>query len=115
MIESDILATTYNDVMNVYRNEYVTDDVGMSLKTLVEKYIDVQCELDKVNTSNDKFVEDFFAVNAQYTIFTKPDLDIKAGDILVVKHRGIKYNLESGVPYFYSSHTEIPARLKERV
>lgn len=115
MNEIDVLKSTYNDSMSVFRNEYEKDDVGMSTKDLVEKMSNIPCEMDRVNTSVDKFVGDLFSLNTQYMIYTLPDLDVVVGDLVKVIHRGKVYELEIGQPYFYSSHTEIPAKLKERV
>lgn len=113
MRESDILASTYNDLMNVIRYEEVEDESHLSEMKEVVKYLDVACELDKESTAY--LTGDIASVVADYTIFTRPNIDVLEGDKLIITHLGRTYEGEAGLPFKYPSHLEVPVSIKERV
>lgn len=113
--ESDILASTYFDSMDVVRSVDITSErhhlIDMRDKVIAR---DVPCELDK---ESEAFLNnsDVVGVVASYTIFCRPNVDVKEGDKLIVNHLDRIYDCVAGVPFNFRSHLEIPVSLKERV
>lgn len=114
MKESEILATTYHDIMDVIRSEDVEDHVSHlteSQDTTI--HTGILCELDK---ESEAFLGDGVAgLVTSYTVFTRPEIDVFEGDRLKVKHLGRVYDCIAGLPFKFPSHLEIPVTLKERV
>lgn len=110
--ESDIIAMLYDDMMNVHRQTQITDeDTGiMSEATMQEVYSNIKCGL---SYRNKDLAKD--NVMSEYTVFCSEDINIQPKDVLEVTHQGRIIELEAGVPYYYVSHTEIPANKTERL
>lgn len=113
--ESDILASTYFDSMDIIRSVDIESDrhhlIDMQDKVIAR---DVPCELDKESEallSN----EDVIGVVASYTVFTRPETDVREGDKLRVNHLDRIYECVAGIPFNFRSHLEIPVSLEERV
>lgn len=114
MKESEILATTYHDTMDVMRSIDIEDPVS-HLTESKEQTIQtgILCELDK---ESEGYLGDGVAgLVTSYTVFTRPEVDVIEGDRLKVKHLGRIYDCTAGMPFKFPSHLEIPVTLKERV
>ncbi|WP_129599520.1 hypothetical protein [Anaerophilus nitritogenes] len=108
MNEADILNSTYFDKMTVYRKETITvdyEDKDMN----IEVYKDIPCSLDYSASNNTNQTETANIIKYNPIIFCSPDLEIKAGDtIIVIIENGQKRKLKTGEYIYYPSHLEIP-------
>lgn len=111
MRESDILASTYHDRMDIIRHVEV-EDSDSHLTTMQKKTIksNVACELDKASTG---YHDETLVID--YIVYTRPEEDIVEGDMLSVTHLGRSYECAAGIPFKWPSHLEIPVSLKERL
>ena len=110
MRESDILASTYHDRMDIIRHIEV-EDSDSHLTTMQKKTIksNVACELDKANTG---YHDETLVID--YIVYTRPEVDVVEGDMLSIIHLGRSYECVAGIPFKWTSHLEIPVTLKER-
>ena len=112
MTEADILATTYEDTVTVYRAFKDTLPGGESVfKSGLDGkvvYEDVECALS-THTSTAK-------TETTFCLFTRPEVDIQTNDFLVITHFGKKIEAVAGFPECMKSHNNIPVKLdKETV
>lgn len=113
MRESEILASTYHDRMDVYRTVMSESSEHLSETTDKKIGVNVLCELDK---GSESLLEgDVQGVSTSYTVFTQPDVDVLEGDKLIISHLGRVYECVAGMPFKFSSHLDIPVTLKERI
>ena len=112
--EADILATTYEDVMDVYRVVLTEDEnTGVSSRGLKEVSKGVRCALSK---STLPVVDNSIGgAPVEYTVFCRPNVDVKEGDKIVLTRFDKVYELYVGYVMDYVSHKEIPVRRKERI
>lgn len=110
MRESDILASTYHDRMDIIRHVEVEDDSHLTTMEPQTIKSNVLCELDKATTGYH-----YNEIVIDYTVYTRPEEDVIEGDKLVITHLGRVYDCVAGIPFKWASHLEIPVTLKERV
>lgn len=119
MIESMILALTYDKIIvKCERLVTVTDeDTGISKRKKIEISVpegEEKCAISKkdLQTLNG----DTPQIVSKRMLFAYPYININPGDILTIKDplSNTKTVWESGDPFFYYSHTEIPIEAKER-
>lgn len=116
MTEAEILATTYLDVMDVFRpRKVIVEGESKFLKGLDgEKiYSDIPCSLSSSPGGTLEKGEVALTNSGSYVVFCKPDIGIKENDFieLTVKVPGAKkYSLIAGKARLYPSHLSIPVR-----
>lgn len=105
MTEREILALTYKDCCCIYRR--VNSKSG-SITTQSEQLIadNVPCALSQ--SKNSASPGQYTSVNNTYLLFAAPDLDIRAGDkVIVTCQSGRIKNCLTAEPFIYSnSHLE---------
>ncbi|MCM1212915.1 MAG: hypothetical protein NC331_16635 [Lachnospiraceae bacterium] len=119
MTEADILAATYEDTVTVYRafkdvlpngesvfrsgldGRKVYEDVGCALSTHTGGKLEQSKSTAKVETS--------------FCLFTRPEVDIRANDFLVVTRLGKRMEAVAGFPDRHASHNNIPIRLEKDI
>ncbi len=121
MDEADILATTYEDKVTVYR---AFKDVlpggesifrsGLKGKAVCEN---VECALSTHTGGKLQQSKSTAKTDTTFCLFTRPEVDIQANDFLViVTHRGKRIEAVAGFPECLKSHNNIPVKLdKETV
>ncbi|WP_027701818.1 hypothetical protein [Metaclostridioides mangenotii] len=116
MTEADIIATTYEDEMIIWRKQEFEDDAGVT-DSEPEKVYDtpIKCAVD---TDNVPAIGDTETANIVeiYTLTCRPDVDLKIGDKLEITFGNKRVRtFIAGDPFFYdNSHLETPITLKER-
>lgn len=117
MTEAEILATTYFDVMDVFRpRKVIVEGESKFLKGLDgEKiYSDIPCSLSSSPGGTLEKGEVTLTNSGSYVVFCKPDIVIKVNDFieLTVKVPGTtkKYSLTAGKARLYPSYLSIPVR-----
>lgn len=107
---------TYEDSCSVYEQMDVFDE-----KTKVKKgkraaiLEDEPCRLSFSRLEAGEKADPASAPSQTAKLFISPDIDIKTGCVLEIKHKGRTYEYErSGEPAVYSSHQEIVLQLRER-
>ncbi len=107
---------TYEDSCSVYEQKDVFDE-----KTKVKKgkrvatLEDEPCRLSFSRLEAGEKADPASAPSQTAKLFISPDIDIKTGCVLEIKHKGRIYEYErSGQPAVYSSHQEIVLQLRER-
>ena len=116
MSDADIIATLYFDSMDIYRKEKIKNyNTGVTTMQEVLKYSNLQCALDKKDEVQTGGEIGTAYISAAYKLFCRPEVDIQTGDKLVITYNGRTEEFESGEPYPYKSHQEVPVIKKERV
>lgn len=112
MSEADILAATYHDKCTITRKSGTVKDEStkQSRQETVTVDQNVPCALSTARGGSINFSEGHGGYHSGYTLFCRPDVDIEAGDrLLVVTKAGRSYELWAGRPdTFAGSHTETP-------
>lgn len=117
MTEADILATTYEDKVTVYRAFKDTLPNGESVfRTDLEGkkvYEEIECALS--THTGGKLEQSSSTAKAETTfcLFTRPEIDIQPNDFLVITHFPMGKQIEAvaGFPEHMKSHNNIPIRL----
>jgi len=117
MSEADILAVMYEDKATVYRPFKTVLSSGEStFKNGVEGnliYSELECSLSR--QTGGKINQSVSVANTptEYSLFTRPEIDIQPNDYLVILQRGKTIIATAGLAGRFSSHTNIPLKLKE--
>ena len=119
MTEADILATTYEDTVTVYRAFKDTLPGGESVfKSGLDGkvvYEDVECALSTHTGGKLQQSKSTAKTETTFCLFTRPEVDIQTNDFLVITHFGKKIEAVAGFPECMKSHNNIPVKLdKER-
>lgn len=115
MTEADLLATTYTDTCTVYRPGKQELPSGETVfKAGLEGqmvYENIPCSLAR--PTGGKLQRQRPVINAEvdYTLFTRPEIDILLTDTVTVAQLGKTILVEAGRGSRYSSHNEYPANL----
>lgn len=119
MTEADILATTYEDTVTVYRPFKDTLGSGESIfKAGYDGqvvYRDVECGLSSHSGGELKQSASTAEANTSYHLFTRPEIDIQENDFLVIFHLGKTLEMVAGFADWQPSHNNIPVRPKTAV
>jgi hypothetical protein len=112
MTEADILALTYGDKCTVTRKigAVKDEDTKQTRQETVTVASDVPCALSTAKGGGLDLSEGHGRTQSGYTLFCHPDVDIRAGDkLLVITVAGREHTLWAGRPLtFAGSHAEIP-------
>ncbi len=112
MTEADILATTYLDTCTITRKSGIVknEDTKQSRQGEITVAEQVLCALSSGSGGGIQQSEGYGNYRSGYTLFCRPDVDIQAGDKVVVATKaGRLYTLWAGRPFtFAGSHTETP-------
>lgn len=115
MSEADILAMTYSDLCGIYRPFKKKLETG---ETVQYKGIEgeliattVPCALSKHTGGKLNRGGGVYTAPTEYTLFTRPEVDIRAGDFLVVTHLGRTAAYYAGEADRQPSHNNIPVQL----
>ena len=116
MTEREAIESTYFDTFSSFRRKNGKDEATKQTKqTEVPILIDKPCAISKNNPSNISFGSNNGEINGKYTLFHAPELDVKAGDKIVVKTpQGQEFICYAGKPFAYSSHAETNCAEDER-
>lgn len=119
MSEADILATTYEDTVTVYRafkdtlpDGESTFKSGINGKVMYEN---AACALSTQTGGNLQQTKSTAKTDTSFSLFTRPELDIQANDFLVIRHLGKKIEAVSGFPERFVSHNNIPIQLEKKI
>lgn len=112
MNEANILAATYHDRCAITRpgSEIKDPITKQTSQTLVVVAQDIPCALSSSTGGSIGFTGGYGSYHSGYTLFTRPEVDIRAGDrLLVTTAAKQSYELWAGRPdVFANSHTETP-------
>lgn len=119
MTEADILASTYWDTVTVYRPFKDTLPGGESIfrsgrdGRLV--YENAACALS--THTGGKLVQSSSTArtDTEFSLFTRPEIDIQANDFLVISQLGKTVEAVAGFPERMISHNNIPVRLEKSI
>ncbi len=119
MTEADILATTYEDTVTVYRAFKDTLPSGESIFKggLDGKivYEDVECALSTHTGGKLEQSKSTARTDTAFCLFTRPEIDIQPNDFLVIMHMGKKLEVIAGFPERMKSHNNIPIQLEKKI
>ena len=112
MTEADILATTYEDKVTVYRPFKDTLSSGESVFKAglngKKVYKGVKCALS--SHAGGKLQQSNSTAKAEttYCLFTRPEIEILANDFLEIVHMGKRICVVAGFPERMKSHNKVP-------
>lgn len=119
MTETDILATTYEDTVTVYRPFKATLPGGESVfKSGLGGevvYEDVECALSTHVGGKLQQSKSTAKTDTTFCLFTRPEICIHANDFLVVMHLGKRIEAVAGFPEHMESHNKIPVKLDKEI
>lgn len=114
MTEADILAATYDDTCTAYRPGKQVLESGETVFTKGLEgrrvYEDIPCALSTPSGGKWKRTPSVAAVDADYLLFVRPEIDIQPGDTVVVLHQRRKTIGVAGLAGTYSSHNNVPLK-----
>lgn len=119
MTEADILATTYEDTVTVYRPFKETLPGGESVFRSGQEgrviHENVACALSTHTGGNLQQTKSVARTETSFCLFTRPEVDIQANDFLVILHLGKRMEAVAGFPESLKSHNNIPIRLEKEI
>lgn len=119
MTEADILALTYEDTVTVRRAFKSILPNGESIfKNAPEGKVIYENEVCALSTHNGGKLErsnSTARADTSFCLFTRPEIDIRPNDFLVVMHLGKKIEAVAGFPDRMSSHNNIPIRMADDI
>ena len=119
MTEADILATTYDDRVTVYRPHKEVLDTGESIfrKGTEGKmvYQETECALSTHSGGQVKQTASIATAPTTYCLFTRPEVDIQENDFLVILHLGKVVEAIAGRPERMVSHNNVPIKMAEEI
>lgn len=117
MTEADILAMTYTDTCTVYRPGKTVLPSGESRfgKGLEGQviYENIPCALSSPSGGKPTKTQTVVKVDTDYQLFVRPEMDIQAGDTVLVSHLGKKTEAVAGFPDRQPSHNNIPLKVSK--
>lgn len=119
MTEADILAMTYDDRCSVFRAAKETLPSGESVfhsgTDGMPVYTDIPCALSSPSGGKLTRSPSTASVPTDYVLFTRPEIEIKPNDTVVVTHLGLDLVLYAGLAMRYPSHIQLPLKLKKEM
>ena len=108
MTEREVIESTYFDTFSSFRRVNVKDILTGQTKQQEQQIMNaVPCSLSKNNLKGVTFGSLSGEINSEYTLFHAPELDLKAGDkIIVSTPQGQIFTCYAGKSFCYSSHAE---------
>lgn len=117
MTEADILALTYEDKVTVYRplKDILPSGESRFKSGLDGKvvYEEIPCALSTHSGGKLEQSESTAKTETAFCLFTRPEIDIRANDFLVILHLGKHMGAAAGFPDRKPSHNNIPIRLEK--
>ena len=119
MTEADILATTYEDTVTVYRAFKYTLSNGESVFKSGRDgrivYENVACALS--THSGGKLVQSKSTAKTEtdFCLFTRPEVETFPNDCLVILHLGKQLKAVAGFADTLPSHNNIPIKLENEI
>lgn len=117
MSEADILATTYDDTCTIYRPGPVELPSGETVfkKGREGQMIanDVPCALSGHSGGSLRQSPSTAKAPTTFSLFTRPEVDVQAGDTLVIRRLGREIVSLAGLPDYQPSHNNIPLIMKK--
>ena len=113
--EADILAQTYYHTMTVERPVEILDELGFDSFETKEIYKDMACAVSFAQGSNEDLSTTTQAIKYIATLFARPEIKIKAGDIITANVLGQVYKFRAGEGVIYQSHIEVPLIRKDEL
>ena len=117
MTEADILALTYEDRCTVFRPYKAQMESG---ETIFKKglegeriYESLPCALARATGGKLARKTPIIQAEQEYTLFTRPEVEIRETDTVQVTQLGRTFLVEVGRGAFYVSHNEYPANLRK--
>ena len=116
MTERDILAATYFDRADVYRQKTVRDEKTNQMRPSEELAASgLPCALSQSSSGKHVLPDGAGMTASSHVLFCGPDADIRAGELLESRtEAGQTFRLRAGRPFVYVSHAEIPLSGEER-
>lgn len=116
MTEREAIESTYFDKFSSFRRRNVKDEVTKQTKQEFTPVLENQlCALSQDKQSATSFGNHTGETENEYTLFHAPELDVKAGDKLVVTTGvGQIITCYPGDPFCYPSHAETMCSKKEK-
>lgn len=115
MTEADILAKTYDGRCIVFRpgRKVLPSGETVFAKGLDGEvvYTETPCALSSPSGGKLQHTPSRAKVEVDYMLFVRPEVDIQAGDTVVVFHQGRRYQLEAGLGMYYPSGGQVPMKL----
>lgn len=115
MTEADLLAITYTDTCTVYRPQKQELPSGETVFKAGPEgqvvYEHISCSLARPSGGKLQRQRPVISADVDYTLFTRPEIDILQTDTVAVEQMGKKILVEVGRGSRYSSHNEYPANL----
>lgn len=119
MTEADILATTYEDTVTVYRPFKDMLPNGESIFRAGEKgqivYEGKECALSTHTGGQLEQSNSTARTATSFCLFVRPEVDIQPNDFLVILHLGRRIEAVAGFPDRLKSHNNIPLKLEKEV
>lgn len=119
MNEAEIIATTYYDIMNVYRP--FTDTLAETGESVFYEgldgkkiYSDIACALSSFSGGKANLTSMNVRVDSDYKLFYDPSIHIEKNDVIECWHEGRYYLLKAGKEMAFISHCELPANETKR-
>lgn len=117
MTEADILAMTYGDTCTVYRARKERLPSGESVfrkGTQGDRvYEAIPCALSSPSGGKLRQSPGTAAVDTDFLLFVRPEVDIQPGDTLVVTRLGKETTALAGLAQRHVSHNCIPIKLEQ--
>lgn len=103
----------YTDRMTVYRQIPVVDEQGADDFVLQAVYEDVPCRLAQSQKARLSIGSGAAESMQQLKVFAAPELTVFANDVIEVRRMERMYRMRASLPFFYSTHQEIPVDVDE--
>lgn len=119
MTEADILATTYDDKVTVYRPFKDTKPNGESIfrsgPNGKKIYEGITCALSTHTGGKLQQSSSTAKTDTSFSLFTRPEADVQANDYLEILHLGKRITAVAGFPERMESHNNIPIKLEKDI
>lgn len=118
MSEADVLALTYYDFCNVYRDLKVENELGETNFEQRLVYENIECALSNSSTGGSGKInqtKSIATISPDYQLFIRPEIDIQPNDTVIITHLGKKTTYITGLATYYISHNNVALILKNEV
>ena len=108
---SNVFSQLYTDKLDIYRHTNSTNEDGTIKTKLPETplYSSIPCRISfsrTIDLTTDKAINKL-PIHLIPKVFCNTDVDIKAGDYLIITRKNTQYKGIAGMPNVYESHQEI--------
>lgn len=106
--EADILASTYYHKATIIRPVHAVDEYGFDDFVDEVIYKNILCAVSFTQGSTQDITDTTQPINYIAVLFTRPDVDIRPGDLIQADVLGHRYDFKAGEGVVYQSHIEVP-------